>query len=376
MNAVPGPVLPPVPSPPVPPPVMPPGADRVRLAVPWRRVGSFVVAAALIGASLVLDLEPLSIVGFVFVLVVPFEKLVPRHRGQRLRRDGVGTDLAFALSQPLLGVVTVAVAFPIGVVSLAWLPGLALSPLVAAIPEPLLPFVGVALFDLAIYWVHRWSHEVPFLWRFHSIHHSSETMDWISGFRNHPLDGAIVAPPFVFLVAAGFTTEFTGIVAIVQILTGLFLHANVRWRWRPLHKVLITPEFHHWHHADEPDAHFSNYATFLPLWDLLFGTYFMSRERRPAVYGVSQPIPRGITAQLRHPLRGMGNPLRVLRHPIRSSRAGVRFVRALCADIWRSTRRSTRGAPAVAVDPGSSGFRTGRPATPGPAGVAGPRSKG
>lgn len=308
----------------------------------WRRAGHLAVAAALIAASLVFDLEPLAIIALVFVLVVPFEKLFPRHRGQRLRREGVGTDLAFALSQPLLGVITVIVAFPIAVLSLAWLPGLAVRPLVAAIPPPLMPFVGIALFDLVIYWVHRWSHEVPFLWRFHSIHHSAETMDWISGFRNHPLDGAIVAPPFVFLLAAGFTTEFTGIVAIVQILTGLFLHANVRWRWRPLHKVLITPEFHHWHHANEPDAYFSNYATFLPVWDLLFGTYFMPRNRRPAVYGVTEPIPRGITSQLRHPLRGMDNPLTILRHPIRSVRGGLRFARSLTADIWRSTRRPTR----------------------------------
>ena len=47
----------------------------------------------------------------------------------------------------------------------------------------------VALFDLAIYWAHRWSHEVPALWRFHAVHHSTEHLDWISGFRNHPLDG-------------------------------------------------------------------------------------------------------------------------------------------------------------------------------------------
>lgn len=281
MNAVPGPVLPPVP----PPPVMPPVSDRSSPAVPWRRVGSLAAAAGLIAASLVFDLEPLSIVALVFVLVVPFEKLFPRHRGQRLRRDGVGTDLAFARSQPLLGVVTVAVAFPIGVLSLAWLPGLALSPLVAAIPAPLLPVVGIALFDLAIYWVHRWSHEVPFL-------------------------------------------------------------------------------------------HCSNYATFLPVWDRLFGTSFMPPDRRPAVYGVRQPIPRGITAPLGHPLRGMGNPLRVLRHPVRSMRAGFRFTRALSADIRRSTRRPTRGDLAVEVDLGRRGDRSGSALTPDSAGVTGPRSRG
>ena len=69
--------------------------------------------------------------------------------------------------------------------------------------------------------------------------------------------------------------------AVVQIVTGLFLHANVRWRWRPLHRVVITPEFHHWHHADEAVADNSNYSVFLPVWDILFGTYLMPADRRP-----------------------------------------------------------------------------------------------
>ena len=140
------------------------------------------------------------------------------------------------------------------------------------------PFVGIALFDMAIYWVHRCSHEVPALWKFHSVHHSTVHLDWISGFRNHPFDGAIVAPPFFFLFAAGFDATFTGALAVIQIVLGLFLHANVRWRLRPLHRVVITPEFHHWRHANEVEAHNSNYSVFLPLWDMVFGTYYMSRN--------------------------------------------------------------------------------------------------
>ena len=100
---------------------------------------------------------------------------------------------------------------------------------------------------------------------------------------------------------------------------GLFLHANVRWRWRPLHRVVITPEFHHWHHANEVDAHNSNYSVFLPLWDIVFGTYYMPRNKRPLVYGISEDMPDGLIPQLREPLRGMGNPLRIVRHPFAAS---------------------------------------------------------
>jgi len=292
--------------------------------------------------GLAMEFTGLAIIVLLFVLVVPFEKLFPRHRGQRVRRPGVGTDMAYALATPLLGAIGVAVAIVIGMASLAWLPGLALRPLVGAMPGWLTPLVGIALFDLAIYWVHRWSHEVGFLWRFHAIHHSTEKLDWISGLRNHPFDGAIVAPPFILLVAAGFSPEFSGALAVIQFATGLFAHANVRWRLRPLHRIVFTPEFHHWHHANEPESIHTNYSVFLPAWDQLFGTYRMPRDLRPSRYGVDEPIPAGIAAQLLHPLRGMGNPLRVLRHPIVSVRSGARFVRALVAEMARTSHRPVR----------------------------------
>jgi sterol desaturase/sphingolipid hydroxylase (fatty acid hydroxylase superfamily) len=164
-------------------------------------------------------------------------------------------------------------------------------------------------------------------------------MDRVSGFRNHPLDGAIVIPLVIFLISAGFSTEFSGVLAVIQIVTGLFLHANVRWRLRPMHRVLITPEFHHWHHANEPAAINTNYSVFLPLWDIVFGTYYMPRDRRPQTYGISEHMPDGLIAQLRHPLRDVGNPLRVIVHPIRSIKGSWQTVRQLLRDIRRSTFR-------------------------------------
>ncbi len=344
----------PRPAAPSPPPPSSEPAARRRWPVRGRRLAAAAAAAIIIAASLAFDREPLAAVAILFVLVVPFEKLFPRHR-QPIRRPLLGTDLAHALVSPLMTVVGVAVAVVVGALSLAWLPGLALRPLVSMVPPPLMPFLGVALFDLAIYWTHRWYHEVPFLWRFHSIHHSTEHLDWISGLRSHPFDGTLIAPPFFFLVAAGFSPEFTGALAVVQVVLGIFLHANVRFRLRWLHKLVITPEFHHWHHANEPVAIHSNYSVFLPAWDLLFGTYFMPDDRRPTVYGVNEPIPDTLVGQLWHPLRGMGNPLRIVRHPIRSTRALFRFVRQLLRDIRRSTTRRRNVVPtvsfAVAAEP-------------------------
>jgi sterol desaturase/sphingolipid hydroxylase (fatty acid hydroxylase superfamily) len=275
-------------------------AELSRLPV-GRFVRSGLVLAAIAGA-LALDVTAALLVPVLFVLVVPFEKLFPRHR-QRLRRPGLATDIAYGLTQPLLVPVGIAVALVVGVLSLAWLPGLAVRPLVDALPTGARTALGVVLFDLVSYWAHRCSHEVPLLWRFHAVHHSTVHLDWISGLRNHPVDGVLLAPPFVFLVAAGFSPELAGVLAVVQVVTGLFLHANVRCRWRPFHRVVITPEFHHWHHANEADAHNANYSILLPVWDLLFGTYFMPAGRRPSVYGVTPPLPDGLVEQLLAPLR-------------------------------------------------------------------------
>ena len=312
---------------------------------PGRSIAYLAGTALVVGAAAIslifFDQSPLGALPILFLLIVPFEKIFPRHRGQKVRREAIGTDVAYLLSNPVVQALGILVAIPVAVLSFAWLPGLALRPLVALLPGPVQLVAGILLFDVAIYWVHRWSHEVGFLWRFHAIHHSPETLDWVSGFRLHPFDGAIVAPPFIFLIAAGFSTEFSGVLAVIQFLTGLFLHANVRWRLRPLSRIIITPEFHHWHHANEPEAVHTNYSVFLPAWDVLFGTFYMPKNRRPQRYGVDEYIPAGIAAQLRHPLRGMVNPVSVLRHPVRSTKAGYRHTRVVVADVKKSTLRPT-----------------------------------
>ena len=303
-----------------------------------------ILAAVAAVAALAVDITPLLALVGLFVIVVPFEMAFPRH-GRRLRRPEVGTDIAHALVATPLGVVGTAVAAVMGVLSLAWLPGLALRPLIALVPTVPRLVLGVILFDVTIYWAHRWAHEVPFLWRFHSIHHSTRRLDWVSGFRNHPFDGIFLAPAFVLLAAAGFSVEFTGALAVVQLLTGLFAHANVRWRLRPLHRLVITPEFHHWHHADEPGAINSNYSVFLPVWDTMFGTYFMPADRRPQRYGVAEPVPHGIVLQLLHPFRGLRTPRQILRHPWRAVRDTMAALRRGVHQMRVAAKRPSHGRP-------------------------------
>ena len=312
-------------------PVTPP-----RRLVRW---GFRLAALAAIGIAVALDQSTIFVVALLFVLVVPFEKMFPRHRGQRIRRPLAALDVRYALVNPLLNVVGITFAVAVALVSLAWLPGLALRPLVSMLPGWATITLAVVLFDMLTYWGHRWMHEVPQLWRFHAIHHSTEHLDWISGFRLHPLDGIVIAPPAVFLLVAGIEPEVVGALAVLQVAVGLFLHANVRWRLRPLHRLVATPEFHHWHHANEPDAHCTNYSGLFPIWDQVFGTYSMPRTKRPVRYGVDDPVPPTMRGQLMFPFRGMPKVRTMLRHPWRTFRTGVRGVRTIAEGVWRSTRR-------------------------------------
>jgi sterol desaturase/sphingolipid hydroxylase (fatty acid hydroxylase superfamily) len=162
--------------------------------------------------------------------------------------------------------------------------------------------------EIGYYWGHRWTHEIPFLWRFHSIHHSAEEIDWLVSTRAHPVDVVFVrlcgfVPMFALGLAqpaAGLTMDVVPMLTlIVGTVWGYFIHANVRWRFGWLSMLISTPAFHHWHHTN--DEHIDkNYASMLPIMDLVFGTWYMPKVW-PSKYGIDAPMAPGMPAQLVQP---------------------------------------------------------------------------
>jgi sterol desaturase/sphingolipid hydroxylase (fatty acid hydroxylase superfamily) len=276
--------------------------SRVRAPRTKRTTAAIVLISLAAAAAVLLGQGSPAGIAVLFVLSWPLERLWRRHPVP-VRRLALRTDLAYAVMTPMLQFITLAVAVVVGLVSLVWLPALPLRPLVQSMAPGLQLVVGFLLFDFISYWTHRWSHSIPLFWKAHAIHHSTRHLDWVSGFRGHPLDGVFMAPAFAFLLAAGFRNELTGGLAVLQFVVNLLAHLNVRWRLRPLQRIVMTPEFHHWHHANEPDAYSKNLSIFLPIWDIVFGTYFMPQDRRPMRYGVNDPVPLSIGKQLLYPLR-------------------------------------------------------------------------
>ncbi len=143
--------------------------------------------------------------------------------------------------------------------------------------------------DLAQYWVHRAFHQLPFLWRFHRIHHSVESMDWLAGSRLHIVDIMVTRSlSLVPMVLLGFSTEAINIYLPVLALQSVFIHCNLEFEFRWLQKIITTPKYHHWHHTSDQQYVDRNFSISLPLLDLLFGTYYSPKGKWPKAYGLAE----------------------------------------------------------------------------------------
>lgn len=247
----------------------------------------------------------------VAAVFVPMERLFALHR-QPILRKGWKTDVVHFVVNNVLTTIGLVVAVVLaGGLLRALVPGAVRGAIRGQ--DPLLQFAEALLVaELAGYWAHRATHRVPWLWRFHKVHHSIEQMDWLAAARLHPVDQAFTrACAVVPLFALGFSRATFGAFLVFATFQALFVHANVRFRFGPLRYVIATPEFHHWHHGREPAAYDSNFAGEFPAIDALFGTLRLP-GRWPDGYGVGEPPPDGYLRQLARPFRA---PSRQTRTP-------------------------------------------------------------
>ncbi len=282
---------------------------------------AFTLAAALLGGSqveahnvaqggtpwLAVDFFVLNLLLYSAVFV-PLERLFALRSEQPVFRRHWIVDLTYFFMNSLLVEVLTIFTLQPALVLFDWARIGSVGAAIASVPTAGQVVLILVVADGTQYWVHRAFHAVPFLWRFHAIHHSAEEMDWLAGSRLHLLDviltrGITYVPIFVLGFSDGALMVYVFLVAA----QATFIHANVRWRFRRVRHIFATPAFHHWHHSADREAVDKNFAVHTPVWDLLFGTYYLP-DAWPSRYGLTgdRKVPSGWLRQLVHPLRRHG----------------------------------------------------------------------
>lgn len=144
----------------------------------------------------------------------------------------------------------------------------------AAYPLIIPALAALVLYDFCEYWFHRIKH-VSFLWPMHAVHHSDTELQYTSWFRAHTVE--LIATQIAFVVVAswlGASMNMIVWVALARALHQQYVHTNIDWSHGRLNWLLASPRFHRWHHARNVAAYDKNFASVMPLWDHMFGTFY------------------------------------------------------------------------------------------------------
>lgn len=239
------------------------------------------------------------------IVFVPLEHVLPRDTSKKILRKSWKTDIVYALCAGVLISIGSIIVVMGGGLLLDYIISDAFRSKVSGQPLGVQIIEIIIVVDIVYYWIHRAFHQVPGLWRIHAIHHSIENMDWLASHRVHPIDQVLTRGTSLILpFAIGFDTAALGIWAIASSWHSLLNHSNINIKFGPLKWLIVSPTYHHWHHANEEHAFDKNFAGQLPILDILFGTAIMNEKAGPELYGTHTPVPENFVDQMMVPLKG------------------------------------------------------------------------
>ena len=260
--------------------------------------------------ALLLSVSRLSVwLALLVVVFLPLERLIAVHPRKFFCKSLV-SDIGFYFISGLVPGLLLAVPLSLAAWGAHAIVPYRLHAAVAALPISARTLLALVVGEIGFYWGHRWAHEIPLLWRFHSIHHNPAQVYFLISARAHPIDNVFIrlcglVPIYILGIATPLTPSggaVSALLVVVITMWGFLIHANVRWRLGPLEWVIALPAFHHWHHTlTEPRNR--NFASMLPIMDWIFGTRYLPRNQWPSAYGTETNLPGSLGAQLIYPLR-------------------------------------------------------------------------
>ncbi|MCC7424368.1 MAG: sterol desaturase family protein [Planctomycetaceae bacterium] len=149
--------------------------------------------------------------------------------------------------------------------------------------------MALLLLDGWMYVWHRANHRIPFLWRFHRMHHSDRSMDVTTATRFHIGEHLISSLLKLGLIPL-FGLSLGHLLLYETLVVGItmFHHANISlgrcdaWlRW-----ILVTPFMHKVHHSREHVETDSNFSTVFSVWDHLARSYRMRTDCATIAFGL------------------------------------------------------------------------------------------
>ena len=238
------------------------------------------------------------------VMVAALESAIPHRAEWRPPSREVRTDLTFMVVvqlafPPLMGFLfTYALIKPAAALNLP-IRGLWPHAWPIWVQAPLM----VLVVDFLRYWLHRASHQSDTLWRLHSVHHSVEQLYWLNTARFHPIEKALQMSldslPFLLMQV---DARVLALYYLAYATNGFFQHCNIRLHYGFLNYIVGSAETHRWHHSKLPRESNANYGNTVIIWDVLFGTLYLPKEREVDDLGLQDPAyPKSFLSLMRAP---------------------------------------------------------------------------
>lgn len=182
-----------------------------------------------------------------------------------------------------------------------------------SVPLVVKGLAALVVYDFSLYWVHRMLH-TSMLWPSHAVHHSDPELHFLSWSRGHFTEQFVIAGCLVFTSSwMGFRIEEIAGLALIKGLHQYYVHSKLDWGHGPFRDVLVSPQFHRWHHANVPEAYDKNFASIFPVFDRMFGTYYNPGSAIDVPTGIADSPANDFVTQTLYPFRKWGEMLKARR---------------------------------------------------------------